>query len=1311
MTSPKEGSAGSPVAWLWGPPDGRLPDPPVDTRAQLLPLSDLDWKDFERLCLRLAEQSGSVEECHLYGVPGQAQQGIDVLLRLKEANRYEAWQCKRYETVVASDLRAAIERFLQGSWAQRAKTFCFAASASLEAVEVVEEIERQTQKLRGQGVDFLAYGRERLSAMLKGEPRLVDDFFGREWVRLACGEDSVIGLSRRRLMTAEVRRLRLELRRYYSHHFESLDPGLPLKSGDTGGAPESLSFTSRYVAPDVRTSYEATIARAPGTTTGDDSNARGEVRTETSTGGGPTAQRRILPVGRKPVFRWIAEQDRSVLLGEPGAGKSTFARVLILDLLSDQPAHQAVAAKWNGYIPLWIPFGMWAAMVSEASQDHSVIDVVMAWVHRVGLPAWASDLLRQALDDERTFLVVDGLDEATSDTAARTALTLLETFVTARSLPALVTSRPHGFRRLGGLTGWVSSELEDLSTSQQRELAQRWLHHFSAPPRSRNEEADDLTRDQRATAAECDDFFEEVGRDSSLARLAANPLLLTGLITLRLANVRLPRSRFKAYFALLDLLLLTHPRRREQASLARSKRGTLTDDSRARALASLAFETHRSPDPTGITRAQAAHIVASYLIAELGRDLTDARALGEELVEASESAFGILVQRSPDELTFLHRLFQEVLAAKHILRMAFDEQRQLTQATCLDPHWREVLLCVFAGNERSDEVGRLVHELEIKQATPAAESHRRLLLAESSLGDFRLPFAHAERLARSTFVELQRGTWLPGRRALLEKVIGGLDSDYLRATVLDQLAAWFPNRHPYRGSCFAALGKWQRDAAVVEVLWNALHDETDSNREAAAIALIQICGDDPELHKRFVTLAQEMAPPEVTAVALRALSRGWKDEPRLPRMLFEAARSPDPALALVGIAARVERGEHDADDLVALREFLASDARGHGLRRDEAVAALARGWPANPELRRAALEALQNPLSRQTTGPDRDAAVGYLLLTAPQDDEVAEYLAMHFSNDDHPSIWFDRKWELLIQHFRGHRLLVSAVDEWLGRGRHSVMDVAHAALISRSAHAREVLLERLKDSGGVWFWAVDALLEGWPNDPKVSDQLRATAEDSARAQYMAHVLPKLFPDREACRSRLLAILSLEKPARIDYAIRALRDNGSTHEDHEALELVLRRDFTHERTAHIRGMEVSEAIRTFGLDSRIRDLALREIDRRFGEIAVVAEHYADDPMVRDRLLRVVVPLPATLRTLLVERLQARVAEDAAVADLLSQYDQDVDAETKVAASIAHYSGIVRRRDAVSVAVERLSADIRATWMCVRRAILITDSGRT
>ncbi len=78
-------------------------DPPIDTTINELPFEKLSWEDFEKLCLAIVQTDFLINDCEIYGIKGQAQEGIDIFAR--QANgRYSSYQCKRYQEFGLSDI-------------------------------------------------------------------------------------------------------------------------------------------------------------------------------------------------------------------------------------------------------------------------------------------------------------------------------------------------------------------------------------------------------------------------------------------------------------------------------------------------------------------------------------------------------------------------------------------------------------------------------------------------------------------------------------------------------------------------------------------------------------------------------------------------------------------------------------------------------------------------------------------------------------------------------------------------------------------------------------------------------------------------------------------------------------------------------------------------------------------------------------------------------------------------------------------------------------------------------------------------------
>ena len=128
---------------LSAPADGIAAYLPVVTKIQVLPFGGLTWENFERLCYRMAGRSERVEYVTRYGRMGQAQQGIDLFIRLS-TGKYEVWQAKRYESIAASDIRAAVTAFRGGTWKDKSEQFILAVQASIADTKV-QDVNRRAK--------------------------------------------------------------------------------------------------------------------------------------------------------------------------------------------------------------------------------------------------------------------------------------------------------------------------------------------------------------------------------------------------------------------------------------------------------------------------------------------------------------------------------------------------------------------------------------------------------------------------------------------------------------------------------------------------------------------------------------------------------------------------------------------------------------------------------------------------------------------------------------------------------------------------------------------------------------------------------------------------------------------------------------------------------------------------------------------------------------------------------------------------------------------------------------------------------------
>ena len=101
------------------------------------------------------------------------------------------------------------------------------------------------------------------------------------------------------------------------------------------------------------------------------------------------------------------------------------------------------------------PFGLWTNIIEkETTKANSIEDLMKLWLEK-----WNEQrlwpLVEQSLKDNRLLLLVDGLDEWSNISAGQIALERLQVFIQQRNIPAIVTSRPLGYNRLGMQSfGW-----------------------------------------------------------------------------------------------------------------------------------------------------------------------------------------------------------------------------------------------------------------------------------------------------------------------------------------------------------------------------------------------------------------------------------------------------------------------------------------------------------------------------------------------------------------------------------------------------------------------------------------------------------------------------------------------------------------------------------------------------------------------------------------------------------------------------------------------------------------------------------------
>ncbi|MDH2427620.1 HEAT repeat domain-containing protein [Sphaerisporangium sp. TRM90804] len=386
----------------------------------------------------------------------------------------------------------------------------------------------------------------------------------------------------------------------------------------------------------------------------------------------------------REVFEFLtsAESRNVVLLGDPGAGKSTLARYLTLALTGradDVPALE-------GHLPLLIELKSYMGAGYETFLDF------VDYLHRTETRGLPRGPLHSYLSQGGQALVIfDGLDEIFDPEQRATVTRRIAAF--AAHYPAtrvLVTSRIIGYGKTV-LTdaGFAHATLQDLSTDQIREFLTSWyalaLH---------DRPADAGPRTERILTA--------VENARSIREMAGNPLLLTILAIIG-RHQELPRERWKVY----DFAATVLVQRWDVERYLRDKRlesEYVGEEEKRELLRRIALRMQEGGrGGTGgnyLTADELREEFESYLRgSRFGYTPAKATAIANVMIQQFRERNFILSRYGTELYGFVHRAFLEYFCAdayrwqleRHGTMTMDDLKTNLFGTHWNDPAWREVL--------------------------------------------------------------------------------------------------------------------------------------------------------------------------------------------------------------------------------------------------------------------------------------------------------------------------------------------------------------------------------------------------------------------------------------------------------------------------------------------------------------------------------------------------------------------------------------------------------------------------------------------
>ena len=414
------------------------------------------------------------------------------------------------------------------------------------------------------------------------------------------------------------------------------------------------------------------------------------------------------------------EKQYLMVLGGPGAGKSTFLRKMGMEALKGEKG----GFKHN-CIPVFIELKRFA------SSDIDIEKFIIEEFRICGFPV-PDQFTAKALERGKLLILLDGLDEVPSQNLNET-ISQIQNFVDTYHQNRFIAScriaaYRNNFRRFSDVT------MADFDDSQIQQFINNWFHGED---------------DQQAkTGEKCWELLQKP-ENKAAKELAHTPLLLTFLCLVYDRSQNFPNNRSVLYKKALRILL------EEWAAEKRILRDEiyqgLHTELEELLLSEIAY-TGFASNRLFFSQSEIVDQIKTFLAGNLN---APQHLNGEAVLNAIAIQQGILVERAEDVFSFSHLTLQEYLTAQYI-----DDHRlieKLVTEHLTDERWKEVFLLVAGVMRGGTDDLLLFMEKEVQKYINTGKLQDLLNWAENvtvgSQGDYKpvgkraVAIAHANVLA------------------------------------------------------------------------------------------------------------------------------------------------------------------------------------------------------------------------------------------------------------------------------------------------------------------------------------------------------------------------------------------------------------------------------------------------------------------------------------------------------------------------------------------------------------------------------------